>query len=50
MIVETIKGITKGGAHVSMDALGSENTCFNSIAHDYEKRQTHSSWFDDRKS
>ncbi len=31
-VVETIREITKGGAHVSMDALGSPVTCFNSIA------------------
>lgn len=30
-VVEAIKEITKGGAHVSMDALGSALTCFNSI-------------------
>jgi len=28
----TIKEITKGGAHVSVDALGSNETCFNSIS------------------
>ncbi len=31
-VVEAIREITKGGAHVSMDALGSPVTCFNSIA------------------
>jgi len=31
-LVEAIKEITKGGAHVSMDALGSQETCFNSIS------------------
>lgn len=31
-IVGTIREITSGGAHVSMDALGSPITCFNSIA------------------
>ena len=31
-VVESIREITKGGAHVSMDALGSPVTCFNSIA------------------
>lgn len=30
-VVEEIKELTKGGAHVSMDALGSATTCFNSI-------------------
>lgn len=31
-IVEEVKDITKGGAHVSIDALGSAETCFNSIS------------------
>ncbi|MBE9489773.1 MAG: zinc-dependent alcohol dehydrogenase family protein [Bacteroidetes bacterium] len=31
-VVDVIKDITKGGAHVSMDALGSALTCFNSIS------------------
>ena len=31
-VVEEIKSITNGGAHVSMDALGSATTCFNSIS------------------
>ena len=31
-IVEEIKNITNGGAHVSIDALGSAETCFNSIS------------------
>ncbi len=31
-IVEHIKDITNGGAHVSLDALGSPETCFNSIS------------------
>ena len=31
-VVDTIKEITKGGAHVSLDALGSAVTCFNSIS------------------
>ncbi|WP_273567294.1 zinc-dependent alcohol dehydrogenase family protein [Maribacter halichondriae] len=30
-VVENIKDITQGGAHVSIDALGSATTCFNSI-------------------
>lgn len=30
-VVGEIIAITKGGAHVSMDALGSQATCFNSI-------------------
>lgn len=29
--VEAIRDITKGGAHVSIDALGNPTTCFNSI-------------------
>ncbi len=31
-VVAAIKEMTQGGAHVSMDALGSPMTCFNSIA------------------
>ncbi|MGY8916551.1 MAG: zinc-binding dehydrogenase, partial [Flavobacteriales bacterium] len=31
-VVGEIIAMTKGGAHVSMDALGSQATCFNSIA------------------
>ena len=31
-LVQSIKEITNGGAHVSMDALGSQETCFNSIS------------------
>jgi alcohol dehydrogenase len=31
-VVEKVKEITGGGAHVSIDALGSPATCFNSIA------------------
>jgi len=31
-IVEEITSITNGGAHVSIDALGSATTCFNSIS------------------
>jgi alcohol dehydrogenase len=31
-VVDAIKTITHGGAHVSVDALGSKQTCFNSIA------------------
>jgi len=30
-VAEEIKELTKGGAHVSLDALGSPITCFNSI-------------------
>ncbi|PTM08312.1 MAG: alcohol dehydrogenase [Bacteroidetes bacterium] len=39
-VIEAIKEITKGGAHVSMDALGSEITCLNSIA-SLKKRGKH---------
>ena len=31
-MVGAVREITKGGAHVSMDALGHPSTCFNSIA------------------
>jgi alcohol dehydrogenase len=31
-IVEAVKELTHGGAHVSIDALGSPEACFNSIA------------------
>lgn len=31
-VVEAVVEITGGGAHVSIDALGSPKTCFNSIA------------------
>ena len=31
-VVGAVREITKGGAHVSMDALGHPATCFNSIA------------------
>lgn len=30
-VVEAVREITKGGAHVSIDALGHPTTCFNSI-------------------
>jgi alcohol dehydrogenase len=39
-IVEHVKTLTKGGAHVSIDALGSVATCFNSIAN-LRKRGRH---------
>ncbi len=39
-VVEQIKALTEGGAHVSMDALGSQTTCFNSIAN-LRKRGKH---------
>ena len=31
-VVDEIKEITRGGAHVSLDALGHQETCFNSIS------------------
>ena len=31
-LVEEVKLLTQGGAHISLDALGSQETCFNSIA------------------
>lgn len=31
-VVEEVKAITAGGAHLSLDALGSRETCYNSIA------------------
>jgi alcohol dehydrogenase len=31
-VVEAVMEITKGGAHVSLDALGHPTTCFNSIS------------------
>jgi alcohol dehydrogenase len=31
-VIEAVKEITNGGAHVSLDALGSRTTCYNSIA------------------
>lgn len=39
-IVEEIKSISNGGVHVSIDALGSQLTCFNSIAN-LRKRGKH---------
>jgi alcohol dehydrogenase len=31
-VVQAARDITKGGAHVAIDALGSQTTCFNAIA------------------
>lgn len=31
-VIDEIKTLSHGGAHISMDALGSQETCFNSIA------------------
>jgi len=39
-VVESVLDITKGGAHVSIDALGSPVTCYNSIAN-LRKRGKH---------
>lgn len=39
-VVQAVKEITRGGAHVSIDALGSQQTCFNSIAN-LRKRGRH---------
>jgi alcohol dehydrogenase len=39
-VVENIIDITKGGAHISIDALGSPVTCFNSVAN-LRKRGKH---------
>lgn len=39
-VVETVVEITKGGAHVSVDALGHPSTCFNSIGN-LRKRGKH---------
>lgn len=39
-VVEAVREITRGGAHVSIDALGSPETCFNSIAN-LRKRGKH---------
>lgn len=39
-VVEAVREITQGGVHVSVDALGSKITCFNSIAN-LRKRGKH---------
>ena len=39
-VVQEIRDLTEGGAHVSIDALGSEATCFNSISN-LRKRGKH---------
>ena len=39
-VVEAVRGITQGGVHVSIEALGSQQTCFNSIAN-LRKRGKH---------
>ncbi len=39
-VVEAVKEMTKGGAHVSLDALGHQETCFNSISN-LRKRGKH---------
>ena len=39
-VVGEVQALTKGGAHISLDALGSQETCFNSIAN-LRKRGKH---------
>jgi len=39
-VVDCIKNMTQGGAHVSLDALGSATTCFNSVSN-LRKRGKH---------
>ena len=39
-VIEAVREISQGGAHVSIDALGSAETCFNSIAN-LRKRGKH---------
>ncbi|UYF99914.1 zinc-dependent alcohol dehydrogenase family protein [Halomonas sp. GD1P12] len=39
-VVEAVREITQGGAHVSLDALGHPSTCFNSISN-LRKRGRH---------
>ena len=39
-VVENIRDLTAGGVHVSVDALGSPHTCFNSVAN-LRKRGRH---------
>ncbi|MCL6272828.1 zinc-dependent alcohol dehydrogenase family protein [Muricauda sp. 2012CJ35-5] len=39
-VVDEVKEFTKGGAHLSIDALGHQQTCFNSIAN-LRKRGKH---------
>jgi alcohol dehydrogenase len=39
-VVQAVREFTRGGAHVSIDALGSQLTCFNSIAN-LRKRGKH---------
>jgi alcohol dehydrogenase len=39
-VVETVQAMTRGGAHVSIDALGSPTTCFNSVSN-LRKRGKH---------
>ncbi|MEM7514003.1 MAG: zinc-binding dehydrogenase, partial [Bacteroidota bacterium] len=39
-VIAEVKELTRGGAHVSLDALGNQITCFNSIAN-LRKRGKH---------
>ncbi len=41
-VVEAVMEITKGGAHVSVDALGHATTCFNSISNLRKRGKSHS--------
>ena len=40
-VVESVVDLTKGGAHLSLDALGSPTTCFNSIANLRKRGETY---------
>jgi alcohol dehydrogenase len=39
-LVEEVRSLSRGGVHVSLDALGSQETCFNSVAN-LRKRGKH---------
>jgi len=39
-VIDHVKSLTQGGAHVSIDALGSQATCYNSISN-LRKRGKH---------
>jgi alcohol dehydrogenase len=40
VVVEAVRDLTQGGAHVSLDALGHPDTCFHSVAN-LRKRGRH---------
>jgi alcohol dehydrogenase len=42
-VIEAVMDITRGGAHVSLDALGHPATCFNSISN-LRKRASTCRW------